>query len=252
MKISKGAYLMALGLFSHAALASIQPGWLGNWYVGASVGYSKLYGEMNTSLTYNGALAPVSTPSTRVQSFSDGGALLSLLAGYQEIKHQWLVGGEINFDLQHFEQDHHYVFSDFSNLISWDANGRFVRKKILGLSGRTGYAVTPFFMPYLKLGIEFSNDKYQASFSGNPSVFPVEMSINEVHWTHRFLIGAGVEVPIPETCGATLRLEYDMHSKGRTIEGNSTVLDGRYSPTIISGVQPKVHSARLSIIWNFF
>lgn len=239
-------------MFCTNAVASLQPGWVGNWYMGISAGYADLYGEFNSSLAYNGAVAPLAPDTPIVRNFADTGLIVSALGGYQEINHQWLVGAEVNFDLQSIDDDHHYAFSDNQGLVGWTANGRFQRRRMIGLTGRVGYAITTIFMPYVRLGMEISDDKYRASFVGNPSVLPVEIVINEKHWVHRFLTGFGVEIPIPDTCGGTMRLEYNIHSKERTIQGSGSVIDGVFSPTITSGGQPKMHSARLSLVWNFF
>lgn len=234
------------------AVASLQRGWTGNWYMGGSLGYATLYGDDHTNMMYGfGALA-ANTAVDVYRDYSDNGLLVGVLAGYQEIRNQWLVGAEFTADLQSIDKNHPFAFSDAQELVGWNADVRYQRRNMLGLVGRVGYAVTPFMMPYFRLGVEFSNDKMTTSYFGNPAVYPYDVVISQAHWLHRFLIGVGAEVPLPHTCGATMRLEYNFHSKGRTIEEYGSLVDGIFSPQFYNEMQPEMQSGRISLVWNFF
>ncbi|MFI4937079.1 MAG: outer membrane protein [Candidatus Berkiellales bacterium] len=246
-------YFAGLLLVSFTLKASIKPGWTGNWYVGGSLGYADLNGDLNTTMNYTGNAIPGQFLQTlNVINYTDTGFVVGALVGYQEIWHQWLVGGELNFDLQSIDRNHTFAFSDIDNLIGWTGNARYQRKNMIGLSGRVGYAVSPYFMPFARLGVGFSDDKLITSFAGNPGVYPNEVVMTEQHWIHCFLLGAGAEIPIPHTCGATVRLEYNFYSRARTVQGFGLLLDGVISPTFQSGIQPEMQMIRMSLVWNFF
>ena len=163
------------------------------------------------------------------------------------------MGGELNFDLQSIDKNHAFAFSDPDNLIGWAGNARYQRKNMIGISGRMGYAISQYFMPYARLGVGFSDDKLTTSFSGNPSVYPNEivMTATDIGYIASYLALAE-KVPIPYTCGATARLEYNFYSRGRTMKGYGELIDGIISPTFESGLQPEMRMARLSLVWNFF
>jgi opacity protein-like surface antigen len=171
---------------------------------------------------------------------SDNGWLVAAFGGYQAINRQWLLGGEFNIEWQNIDHSHDYVFSDF------DVTAKYRRKGMLDLSGRLGYALTTNFMPYVRLGVELSRDSLTSTFVGSIT----SGVLNNKAWIHRFLLGMGVEMPIPGTCGITLRLEYDYHSKGKTIEDFGA--DIRSTEYYYTAMQPRSYSGRLSIVWNFF
>lgn len=245
-------YLLGLLCLSLTAKASIQPGWVGNFLIGVSAGYADLYGDLSTSLNYQGREPDNDIFQTSYSTYDNSGFMLGVLAGYQEIRHLWLVGAEINFELHALDEVHQLDFSDSHRQIDWMGTVRYSRKNTIGISGRLGFAMTQYFMPYLRLGGEFSRDTLSAAFSGDMAVFPQELVISKRHWLHRFLLGIGAEFPLLETCGATIRVEYNFHSKARTIKGEATYLDEIYSPTLQTGFQPQMQSAKISFIWNFF
>lgn len=241
-------------VFSCTVRASIFEGWIGNYLIGVSAGYIDLYGEIDTTLTYHGRefRQDIFQASYNRRNFTNSSFVFGVLAGYQEIYREWLVGVEINFDFQALDKESKFILSDLEHEIDWSSIVHYQRKNMIGISGRLGYAVTPYCMPYVRLGGEFSRDKFIGVFQGDFNVFPHELVIGERHWIHCFLLGIGAEIPLMETCGATIRLEYTFHSKARTMQGFAVFTDRIFVPSIQTGMQPRMQSARLSFIWNFF
>lgn len=247
-------FLIVSLFFSVSVKASWQTVWLGNYLVGASVGIGDRKGTFHTTLNYGDF--PFFQQTNIDRDISDSGVVFSVLAGYQVVRRQWLMGGELNIDLQAIDEEHGFAFADPDNVLGWNGRMRYQSKMIVGTTGRVGFAVTPYFMPYARLGAEFSRERLSAGYSANTDdFFPpynVELLISETHWIHRFLLGAGIEFPIPNTCGGTIRLEYDFHSKGRTITPHGSIIDQFLFPSFESGMQPWTKTGKASVIWNIF
>ena len=252
-------------LFIFPLLCSARVGWEGNWLLGASLGFADREASRETTLTYVSNFGFLNFPvSDIVRDHADKGIIQGIFGGYQAICNRWLMGIEMGIEWHHFDKNQAFAFSDAGGLFGWLGNARYRRNGMIDLSGRIGFAVTPVFMPYVRLGAEFGQDRFEAQYALAPAfATPILVESTQKHWTHRFLAGVGVEIPIPRTCGATLRLEYDFHSKARTIElQGDTIVElssrrralARGVPTaeFITGMQPYTQSGRISLVWNFF
>lgn len=226
--------LLLLPLQVHADL---QNGWLDNWLLGVSTGYAARSSVIGSSIIDLGNLSAYSRQS------SDNGWLVAGFLGYQAIRCQWLLGTEFNLEWQNIDNTHFYAFS--GRRVTAD----YRRKGMLDLSGRVGYAFTPNFMPYVRLGAEISRDSLASMFEGR---FIPDANLYNKAWIHRFLLGIGVEAPIPGTCGKTIRLEYNYHSKGKTIEDFGATGAGDTMIEYYTAMQPKTYSGRVSLVWNLF
>lgn len=256
--MSQRIALLVLLLISVGVRANTQDLWTGNWLLGISGGYADRIGSpLQSTISFQGPYVPSNFPETLIQRhYSDAGLIWGLVGGYQKISRKWLTGLELTVDQQTITQDHPYAFSDPQNRSSWNANSRYVSNYQLGFSARAGYAFSQYMMPYVRFGFSFGIDRLETTFTPTPDTFGVstlpDAYITTRHWVHRFLLGAGMEMPLPRTCGLTLRLEYDIYSKGRTLKPNGQLLDGFTDPVFASALQPYVQTGRITLVKNFF
>lgn len=227
--------MTTLMLHSLPAHAILESRWLDNWVVGVSGGYASREGDIVSSIT------GFRNYSAYSRSSSDDGWLGAAFIGYQSILGPLLFGGEFNLEYEMIDTSHTYAFADRH------VTAEYRRKGLIDLSGRMGYAVTTNFMPYLRLGAELSRDSLISTFAG--SSVPNASLYNKM-WIHRFLVGLGVEMPVPDTCGMTVRLEYDFHSKGKTIETYDATGVGITLIDYYTAMQPRTYSGRISVVWN--
>ena len=228
--------------------AAVEKRWWGNWLVGVSAGLGDRSGIMQTRISY--ANLPQLGEIEKLRNISDVDWIMGALVGYQAVYQKWLIGGELNLDQTPHGKNHNFAFSGPGNTIGWQGEARYRNKGVAGLTGRMGYAIRPYFMPYLRLGVAFSRPTWNIDFSNAP--FPMGTTLNTRHWVHSFLWGFGAEIPLPQLCQTTLRMEYHYYSKGQTLKINETNLDGNIYPIFESGLQPKTKVGKLSLVWNFF
>lgn len=219
-----------------------------HWLMGVSAGYAELSGSFQNRLTYR---ALPNIPLTQTEStLKDEGGLYSFFIGYQERCNRWIKGLEARVDWYDIDQSHTFSFSDPNNFLLWQGTVKHRRGPTPSFSGRLGYALVPYFTPYLRLGGELSHDKMWSEFSTNSPVFPYTLTPHAKTWVYRFLAGIGAEMPI--FCTAlTFRLEFNYHSKGRTIESDAGYTDGVINPIMAGDFQPKMLSYRFSLVRHF-
>ena len=231
-----------------------QARWLGNWLLGASLGYADREATLRTQSTdflFNADGDLIESIPTQIQTdYTDKGFIQGIFGGYQAVCNRWLLGLELGLEWHHFDKVHPFLHVDEANLLFFEGFACYKRSGMIDISSRFGFAITEYFMPYLRLGAEFGRDVFEIDFVPTLAVLGTS-SDKQKHWTHRFLVGAGAEIPLPHTCGATLRLEYDYHSKARSfvLEGSTVPL-----PDIIifnTSIQPSTQSVRMSLVWNF-
>ena len=231
-----------------------QARWVDNWLLGASLGYGDREATLRTQSTPfltnpDGDLIEF-IPTQIHTDFTDKGFIQSIFGGYQAVCNRWLMGIELGIDWHHFDKIHPFLQVDAFNPIVFEGFARYKRSGMIDISSRWGFAITEYFMPYLRLGAEFGRDVFEIDFVPTLGNFGTS-STKQKHWTHRFLVGAGAEIPLPNTCGATLRLEYGYHSKARSFVLESGTVP---VPDIIifnTSIQPSTQTVRLSLVWNF-
>jgi hypothetical protein len=242
-----------LGIFFISCGANAwEAGWAGHWLLGASAGYGNRSGSAQTAFGYNGTLFPATFPqSLNIHDYGASGLIWGIFTGYQAVKQSWLIGAEVNIDRHEMNEDLNFAFTDTNRIIGWTGSTNYKRDLVLGLTGRAGYAITPFFLTYVRLGVEFGHDKLTTDYVGNPSAYPYGIGVSTTTYVHRALSGFGFEIPLPMTCDGSFRMEYNWHSKSKTLKANGYVIDGLVSPAFESSLQPQTHSGRVALVWNF-
>lgn len=188
-----------------------------HWLSGVSVGYTYLKGSITDpdDVFYK-------------EPYSSATFAPYFFMGYQQAYDQWLWGTELNIDWQKVADDRDFTFKMESTVSS--ANVSYEHGVTLGLSERLGYSLTPYFMPYLRFGIEAGKDRLDTHVASEAT--------KDKMWVYRFLFGLGVELPLPVKSPLSLRFEYDYHSKGKTLITNA------------AQVQPWAQSARIALVWS--
>lgn len=221
--------------------------WDKNFLLGIYGGYADKDGRANTRVRY-GAFNNV-TPANVVTDVSDLGAVYGILGGYQGKCQQWLFGGEFTLERHPINDVHQFAFSDPAAIFNWQGSAQYRRDWMTGFTFRGGYQFADYFMPYVRLGIETGQDIYEASLTSNIANVP-PLYLQNKKWIWRFLSGAGIEIPIQCTRLA-MRMEYQFHSKGKTIEVDQVFTDGLINPITNSEMQPKTQTFIFAIVSNF-
>lgn len=250
--IMRQLLLCLLILLSMPAKADEEP-WY-NWLVGISAGYANRVGNLVVTNYYDvGLFDDAIQGSNIVRDLSDSGFIWGAFVGYQSICQKWLKGIELSIDDQSISTSKGLAFTDPSGVLGYSGLMRYQRNWVGGLSARFGYALTPRFMPYLRAGGELASDRLSTAFSSPGNFNNLAAANEERQWVYRFLLGAGIESPLWITCNsgsATIRLEYDYHSKGRTLITNATVYEGEFGAYFKAQSQPRTQSMRLAVVWN--
>ncbi len=261
---------------------AVQAGWQGNWLVGISGGYAEREGRDYITSIDGGTAVPAiggvvlfaGNQTVFNQRFEDTGWIGSLFAGYQWKCNRWLVGAEVNIDWRDYDETHDFVYADATAPAPnpnptgitprpWIASMTYERDWVLGLTGRMGYELAPYLMPYIRLGAEWSRDKLQYDAARQPGrvgipnvgivALPgtIAVSANGRENSYRLVGGMGLEVPVPTVAGINglaVRAEYDYHSKGRTIGATAAASDN--ITLVNTSMNPSEQSMIVSLVWN--
>jgi opacity protein-like surface antigen len=220
----------------------VQAQWLPNWLVGVSGGWAWLDG--NLDYVQNSPGFPVTTFT--VDDTDSRGGLGSVLVGYQATCNHWLLGLEVNIDWMDTDDDldNRVLFFDTSNTVAELATD-YKRDINYALTMRLGRQVSPFFMPYIRAGVETSRDTINFQVAFTDGTFAATDGSRR---SYRFVGGVGAELPIPVWSGLTFRAEWDYHSKGRAIEADARANDD--ATLILVSTKRHANSAIASLIWN--
>lgn len=246
---------------------AVQADWQGNWLVGLSGGYAEREGK--DYITIIGGPVPFGGAQTVYnQRLEDTGWIGSIFGGYQFRCNRWLLGAELNVDWRGYEEGNDFVFEDASGIAGlgalideaipdprpWAAGVKLERDWVVGLTGRMGYELAPYLLPYIRLGAEWSRDELQfvgARQSGAIPLSAVTVAGSEHKNSYRLVAGIGLEVPVPTIAGIngiTVRAEYDYHSRGQTVGVTTAASD---NVTLVnSSMNPTEQSAIVSLVWN--
>lgn len=220
-----------------------------NFLLGVSMGYVI---QRNTFVAdYTTSLAGFfpGVPRTHTEEVKDSGVLFGLLAGWQWRCYRWMFGAEGSVDFSSdFQRIHKFAYGeDLPPLppIGVAGTALYDRGNIYALTGRVGYFVTPFFMPYLRLGGQVSHDEviYQAFFGGavvNPDFSSRTKDVFGV------VGGVGAEFPT-YIGGTTIRFEYNLAVTDtlKIEDNNFPSIGGTYR------YRPLSQSGKISFVWNF-
>jgi len=249
-------FFLCLLVFSRQVHAQ----WETNFLLGVSGSLNERLGNEDITLLYTNPVAiHAGFPSSFIiEGYTDRGWMLGAFGGFQARCWQWLFGGEVNVDWDDIDSAHPFAFDDafgqagVARGLGWNATTRYKRKVTIGLTGRIGYAVTRCFMPYLRLGAETSIDQLITTYSGNSNVYPLSLRTFGSVRQYRFLGGVGVEIPVPKISPLSFRIEYDFHSKGKAVQSIGLIEDTLgYSPEFFTTMKPRMHSGKVSLVWNF-
>ena len=240
----------ALCLFSSFFLTtSSQAAWKGNWLVGASGGIHRHVGDYAMNLAYHTPIFPLSLFPTAVkQNARHIGLAWELLAGYQIHCQGWLFGAEVAAFGDETKRASEFPFSDIFRFLSFETTQRYKRDPGVSLSGRFGYAMSPYFLGYLRLGGETNREELTTTITGQPT-FPFSATATVAEQVYRAFVGVGAE--FPAFCNRlNFRIEYNAYWPTHDLETNISIADGILNPTFISDTHPKLHTLKGSIVWN--
>lgn len=231
-------------------LCSVAQAWDGSILIGASGGWLERYDDVTATITH-----PTPPGGTTVfihqgnRTFDDG-YLLGLLAGYELVKDKWVVGIEANLDWHdkhHKRDDNIIAFRDSINQ-GWMYTPHYKTNAELGLTLRIAYQVFANFVPYVRIGPEFSSNRLRF-FSYDPTQALFVEGDTRRYMT-RLLAGLGVQVPMPFVVpGLSFRAEYNYHSRGKEIDCQGLARPD-YATLWNIHTHPYTSSVKASVVWN--
>lgn len=230
---------------------AVQAGWKGNWLLGVSAGYNWHDGDLDFTFVDNSTPALWAVPFEN--DFDTKNWSWGILGGYQAKCNQWLLGLEVNVDWENETNTNSFAFNvPPPSTLDISATGDYKRDATIGLTGRIGYEVVCWLMPYLRAGIETSRDRFTVNAEEvNGAV--VALSDSERSW--RFVGGIGAELPVPYLAGLTFRAEYNYHSRIRTLDDTQAWVSTTNLPVQNLFAQANTHnytnSLKASFVYNF-
>lgn len=244
-KIRTALCLSSVLLMAPAAQAQ----WETNWLLGASIGYGQINGD--SDLVHQHDLFGASTGfDHRNHSW-----LWGVLGGYQARCNEWLFGIELAADWLRRHNGDNVTFVDNGGF-TWQASGDHHHDPLIGLTARFGYAVSCYFLPYIRLGVETHRHKHdvvavrEARTVGEVTFPELDYSLGGSRRSYNFIGGIGAEMPIPMCNGLSFRLEYDYHSRGRSNNANTVIAD---NGTVINlSGRSHANTGKASVVYNFF
>jgi opacity protein-like surface antigen len=238
-KLSTAACVVA----SLMAASTAHAAWEYNFLLGLSGGYAARDGDVDITIFHP---APGSQISAAIRDIEDDGFIGGLFGGYQARCNGWLFGAELAVDWEDTDSDRAFAFTDILNR-GWSGSAHYDRETLVGLTARGGYEISPYLMPYIRLGAEWSRDKLAYSMAtANNLLFA---SGDGRRTVTRFIGGVGIEMPIPIMAGLSFRAEYNYHSKGKSVEAASLANDG--ATLVVADSKPRTNSGKVSLVWNF-
>lgn len=243
-----------IGLLVSAALlaTSVQAHWEGEFLLGVSAGGS--WGNNADSATLTVSDVGVFESRTIVNDDHDGRFIWGFLGGYQARCNALLLGLEVNVDWRTHDDDDTgtVVFVDpvlggtTAATVSRDHNNF-----VVGITGRIGYQIANYFMPYIRLGVDHKEHNafdFTVSNDVAPGFTVISSSDSNGHWG--FVGGLGAEFPVLP-CLA-LRAEWNYHSRHHGDDTLVAVAPNGTTVYTLSGDFPShENTARLSLVYNF-
>tara|TARA_R110002110_G_scaffold65206_1_gene179887 strand:- start:35252 stop:36019 length:768 start_codon:yes stop_codon:yes gene_type:complete len=251
----KAVQLASLFLLSLAVNTGAQAEQRSHFLVGAEAGVEARHTHYNfdyvlTSNAVAGTAGNLQRNQTRVV---DTGSFLGLLTGWQIQCGRTLLGVEGSVDFHSFEETKQTLFADnvavnAALTTPYLATAKYERGAAYQLSGRAGWWLTPFFMPYVRLGLQYSRDQItftapvrqivSAANPGNPS-FSQKTDV----WSG---VG-GIGVEIPAFGPTSVRVEFDyIYSPSNSWSDTVGLMQGTHRVD-----HPKSYVGKASWVWNF-
>lgn len=223
--------------------------WQGQALVGISGDYARYDGRYDIGLFYTGfPLLPQTNFQDRQRNTGFGGGVL---AGYQLTCNQWLLGLEFAADWYDTNKERVFTFADNFQALVWNTSLQDRNKGFYAISARAGYAMAPFFLSYLRLGVEATHHELIARFQGAPNVYPFGLTLRDDSWQNHVFVGVGAEFPLNCSCDLSLRMEYNYHFPSSTLRGRGRINDGVVNPLFSIEGNPSIDTGKVSLVWNF-
>ena len=244
------AWALCVGALVSTSVQAQQ--WEGNFLLGVSGNYN-----WNNNDDFEGTISHATTG--RVTNFGHAETgddndnwSWGLLGGYQARCNGWILGGELSIDwIDNTHRDsNNFAFTDANTPNrGWTGNTNFHRDYAVALTGRMGYEVSPFFIPYIRAGAETSRDKITFNlFTPTGAPFLIASNDGRIQ-SYRFVGGLGAEVPVPVFDGVTFRTEWNYHSKGKTVDTAGLANDNM--TLIMVSNQQSINTVKASLVYNF-
>jgi hypothetical protein len=234
--------LCVLALFYSIAAQAVYES---NWLFGVGAGNVSRQGTVN--IDAGGPEDAIGSVHLR-----QTGLIWGVTSGYQGRCDGWLLGGELHVDWDRGLQENDAFMMDPPS--TFNVAVKLHRKIAVGFSTRLGYELgpdlfdyTPFFLPYVRLGFESSKDHLNLFLTDQQTQVYVDSEGSRRDW--RFILGAGLEVPVIYIMGLSVRLEYDYMPKGRVIENYALASD--QTSLVVSNTNSHTHAIRGYLVWNF-
>jgi len=184
---------------------------------------------------------------------TDKGTYWGLLGGLQAKCDAWIVGVELNLDWQNIGKKFEFAYTDAVGAIGWAGQARLKTTPVMGLTGLMAYEIAPYFIPFMRLGVETSQDKLDATFTAIVPSFPMQITIQNTEWQFRYVAGFGVTIPLFFVKQLLLRLEYDYHSffNDKGTKASGLITTNFIKPSFIASMHPRTQSGKIALLWNF-
>lgn len=179
------------------------------------------------------------------RDYDTDGGIFGIFGGFQFMCDRWLVGLELNFGWQGFDDEQHFTEVYGPTTVTGFVD--YEREYVLNASFRFGYAVTDWMLGYVRLGVETSNDVLKAvvDIDGARS-----FDMDEKHRSVRYMVGAGAEFPIPTFANLSVRLEYNYSQRDGGF-GQANAVFGVAPASVYAEVEPNQHAVKAALVWNF-
>jgi opacity protein-like surface antigen len=225
----------------------------GNWLVGVSGGWA-WHSDRDATVTIQHP-----APGSEITSYQLGNDdssskfIWGLLAGYQARVNGWLLGGEVNVDWRkHNDDARGFTVDDpVDGIITGSVNGNSGHNAVVGLTGRIGYEVSPYFLPYIRLGAEVTRTENRDFVVTAPGVPYTVTSSNDRNHRWGFIGGLGAEFPVPVCKTLSLRAEYNYHSHSRHDDVAVLASDLATLYTVSGDGNRHENTGKLALVYNF-
>ncbi|MBS0290423.1 MAG: outer membrane beta-barrel protein [Proteobacteria bacterium] len=229
---------------------NVQADWQGNFLLGVSAGGA--WHNNTDDFFFMSFLSPTGFTSFAVNDDSDDSHFIwGLFAGYQARCDNWLAGLEVNVDWRgNNDDDVDFVLTDPAVTPIVGTVHRD-RDPVIGITGRLGYNVLPCLMPYIRLGIDYSQREYELTATAPNIPAFGSFGVNSDNNKWGFVGGAGLEWFMPMIAGLSLRAEWDFHVRNDDNDDSAVIAVGATTVGISGFSHTHEQSARASLVYNF-
>lgn len=222
-----------------------------DWLLGLSGGYIVQRARLTSTLNYTqAALVPGLFQTHFRNNIHDNSGMIGVLGGVQFNCNNWFLGLELALDGHSLDETYSFVNADVFGARGWNGQAQYDRGASFSGSLRWGYKVTKTIWPFIRLGVEASQDELTVTFSGASS-YPGAYTTKDEKTMARFLAGFGAESIFPKVDPLKLRLEYNYLSRGKRLESQGLIIEGVADPYFMSETLARNHLWKFSVVWYF-